>query len=261
MSTCYSCGQSVQSTWSVCPFCTSDLHYYSPEPTHPPPSYEPPQSVYQPAPPAPQPAPQPVYQQPIQQASAPQVQYSPLRNTVVTSTQQRGGGGPLIVIGVIFLILIVLSIVLYAWASALASPYTWNGDIDSRALDTKYYDNAGDWERDNSDGTVEFSNTSFIEEYEITSMHADYNWPYAELEYESESDDWSIMVIDVRMEIVGNVWFMQMESVTLDGDYTLTNDGVCLAVVHEDRYYGINSWRGAITETDWPYWCESIDGY
>ena len=257
MGTCHSCGQTVQSTWSVCPFCTSDLQYYTPEPTYAPPAYEPPQPVYQPAPPAPQ----PVYQQPIQQVPAPQIQYSPPRTTVVTSTQRRGGGGPLIVIGVIFLILIVLSIVLYAWASALASPYTWNGDIDSRALDAKYYDYVGDWERDNSDGTVEFSNTSFIEELEITSLHADYNWPYVELEYNSDSDDWSTMVIDARMEIVGNVWFMQVESVTLDGEYSQLTEDECFAAVHEDRYYGINSWRGAVTETDWPYWCDSVEGY
>jgi len=255
MSTCHSCGQPVQSNWSVCPYCTSDLQYYSPEPIHSPPIYEPPQQ------PTYQPAPQPVYQQPVQQIPPPQVQYSPPVTTVVTSTQKRGGS-PLIVIGIIFLILIILSFVLYAWASALASSaYSWSGQVDNRALDAKYYDSIGDWERDNSDGTVEFSNTTFIEEFEITSINVDYNWPYAEVEYESDSADWSKMVIDARMEIVGNVWFMQIESVTLDGEYSQITEDECFATVHEDRYYGINSWRGAVTETDWPYWCDSVQGY
>jgi hypothetical protein len=179
---------------------------------------------------------------------------------VITSTQRKGGG-PLVVIVVIFLILIVLSIVLYAWASALASPYTWSGNVDTRALDAKYYDNMGDWERDNSDGTVELSNQEFIEDEEITSIHADYNWPYAEIEYESNSDEWSSMEIDVRMEIVGNVWFIQIEGVTMDGSYVQYPSDECYASVHEDRYYGINSWRGAVTETEWPYWCDSVEGY
>ena len=82
-----------------------------------------------------------------------------------------------------------------------------------------------------------------------------------ELEYNSDSDDWSTMVIDARMEIVGNVWFMQVESVTLDGEYSQLTEDECFAAVHEDRYYGINSWRGAVTETDWPYWCDSVEGY
>lgn len=251
MSFCHACGQRVEPQWNACPHCSTMLPSSG-------------QEVQQPD--IPHYSPQPSYQThtqtiPQQQYQVPQNQYV---STQFTSSGGGGGGGVnvVVIVAVIAVVGIILAGVLYVWASSLASsPYTWSGEVDSRVTGVKWYDSEGDWELETHDGDLEFSNDQFIEEMELTSVHVEYDWPYATFEYESDSSDWSTMEVEVRNQINGDVWFVLMTSVTLDGDYTSLDDGACFAGIHEDAYYGSSSWRSEVGNTAWPYFCDSVDDY
>jgi hypothetical protein len=248
MSFCHACGRQVEPQWSACPFCSSLLHSSG-------------QEVQQPD--IPHYSPQPSYQTHTQ--TIPQQQYQVPQNQYVSTqfTSSGGGGGVnvIVIVAVIAVVGIILAGVLYVWASSLASsPYTWSGEVDSRVTGVKWYDSDGEWALETHDGDLEWSNEEEMNEIQITSMHAEYDWPYATYEYESDSSDWSTMEIEVRNQINGDVWFVLMTSVTLDGDYTSFDDGECIASIHEDAYYG-SSWRSEVGNTAWPSWCDSVDDY
>lgn len=256
MSFCHACGRQVEPQWSACPFCSSLLPSSG-------------QEVQQPD--IPHYSPQPSYQTHTQ--TIPQQQYQVPQNQYVSTqfTSSGGGGGVnvVVIVAVIAVVGIILVGVLYVWASSLessSSPYTWSGEVDSRVTDVRWYDYEGDWELETHDGDVQMSQgvLQSLEDAEITSGHIEYDWPYATLEYESDSSDWSNMRVEARMQINGDVWFIQFTSVNLDGDYTSVDDGECYASVHQDSFYissGSNSWRSEVGNTAWPSWCDSVDGY
>ena len=248
MSFCHACGQRVEPQWNACPHCSTMLPSSDQEVQQPDIPHYSPQSSYQ-----------------THTQTIPQQQYQVPQNQYVSTqfTSSGGGGGRVIVIiAVIAVVGIILAGVLYVWASSLASsPYTWSGEVDSRVTGVKWYDYEGDWELETHDGDLEWSNEEEMEEYQITSMHAEYDWPYATYEYESDSSDWSTMEIEVRNQINGDVWFVLMTSVTLDGDYTSIDEGECIASIHEDAYYGSSSWRSEVGNTAWPDFCDSVDDY
>lgn len=251
MSFCHACGQRVEPQWNACPHCSTMLPSSG-------------QEVQQPD--IPHYSTQPSYQThtqtiPQQQYQVPQNQYV---STQFTSSGGGGGGRVIAIIAVIAVVGIILAGVLYVWASSLASsPYTWSGEVDSRATGVKWYDSEGEWELDTPDGDVQMSaeTLQLMEDNQITSAHVEYDWPYATIEYESDGSDWSNMKIEARMQINGDVWFTLMTSVTLDGDYTSIDDGECIAAIHEDAYYGSSSWRSEVGNTAWPYFCDSVDDY
>ena len=159
---------------------------------------------------------------------------------------------------------IILAMGLYAWAAALSSSqYSWSGDVDSRVTGVRWYDSEGEWERDLSNGDLEWSsgNQADYEELEVTSLHTSYDWPYASHKFRSDSSDWSTMNVEVHMQIIGDVWFVQITAVNFDGDYTSFDDGECYAIIHEDAYWGSSSWRQQVGSTSWPHFCDSVDDY
>ena len=168
---CHSCGQGVEADWNACPFCSSPLIAPTPEvevesPVYPSPvqnydEYESPVENYDEYESPVQPSTeyghgmsQPEYAahddpriQPYQvpQTPTPQIQVPQYHQTPQTQylTTQRGGGGGgkvVIIIAVVIGVMVLLSILLYAWASALAGKDTWSGSVDTRIPDVKWYD-------------------------------------------------------------------------------------------------------------------------
>ncbi|MDP6863925.1 MAG: hypothetical protein QGG96_00740 [Candidatus Poseidoniaceae archaeon] len=288
---CHSCGQGVEADWNACPFCSSPLIAPTPEvevesPVYPSPvqnydEYESPvenydeyESPVQPSteygrgmsqPESPAPIYQPQYQVPqipAQQIQVPQYHQTPQTQYLTTQRGGGGGGKVVIIIAVVIGVMVLLSILLYAWASALAGKDTWSGSVDTRIPDVKWYDYDGYWEMWSSDGQItgsypedEFTDYDSLEAY-CSNGYCTYtveNW-YLEGDYYD-------VTMESRETVVGDVWFTLFTDMYFDGEWMDMDDGECFAVVHDDAYYSTYSWRQEVSQTNWPSYCDSVDEY
>jgi len=278
---CHSCGQGVEADWNACPFCSSPLIAPTPEvevesPVYPSPvqNYDEYESPVQPSteyghgmfqPESPAPIQQPQYQVPqipAQQIQVPQYHQTPQTQFLTTQKGGGSGGKVVIIIAVVIGVMILLSILLYAWASALAGKDTWSGSVDTRIPDVKWYNATGEWEMWSSDGQI---TTSYVDEEldDYDSMEAYCSNGYCTYTYDDFyiDGDYYDITAETRETVVGDVWFTLFTDMYFDGDWYDVDDGVCYAAVHDDAYYSTYSWRQEVSQTNWPSYCDSVDEY
>jgi hypothetical protein len=155
--------------------------------------------------------------------------------------------------------MILLSILLYAWASALVGNATWSGSVDTRIPDVKWYNATGEWEMWSSDGIISSSYES--EDYDSVDVYCSNGYcTYTYDDFYIDGDYYDITA-ETRETVVGDVWFTLLTDMYFDGDWYDVDDGDCYAVVHDDAYYSTYSWRQEISQTSWPSYCDSVDEY
>ena len=244
MNSCHACGQLVESRWQVCPYCTSPLGQHT-------------QQYAQPAYSQPQ-----YHTEHVEQNSVVQEYQVYPQQMIITQNQKSGKSVGLILLILIFAIafIVVISGVLYVWASSLAddSRFTWSGDLNSEYQDVRWYDSAGDWETYSSSNTVDGSNFDELTQ-NFTKIEAQFQYGEFRITYDAESSsEYEDFIVDGKHQVIGDVWFLLMTELTSDGQVTDVDNGECIAQIHEDAYNGPNSWRNEVESTNWPSWCDTV---
>ena len=255
MNSCYACGQLIQSDWRVCPYCSTPAKHAAStnlqqQYIQPMQTYEQQQSGFS------------------SQAHVTQEYQSYPQQLIFTPSSNNVGKsiGVLALVGICGVALtVVLAGVLYVWASSLAdestSNYTWSGDLDSEFQDVKWYDSEGEWEKYTSSQNLE---GPYLVEFSenFSKLEAQFSDSNIRLIYEAKpSSDFDDFTVDMRYGLVGDVWFVQITKVIVDGEVNYVDDGECFAQIHEDSYVNSNSWRNEVGSTNWPYWCDTVADY
>ena len=261
MSHCVRCGQQIEAGWGTCPNCAAPL---AQQPMASEQQHVPAQQQYMP--------PQPIMTAPQQQLV--QYQPAPVISIPLTSSGRSGGGAIAkgLIIGVILVaLLIVVSGVLYVWANNLAAGnYTWSGNIDQRAIDdgpwTWYDSDCGLYSLSTYNDNGGWSETAGCAvDFEIKSAHTVFDWPLDVTAIDGVEDGEEFeMEFHMRNAIVGDVWFTVLEYAYVDSVFwsaaELDMDGMCFASVSVD-WMQSSAWRSAISSTNWPSFCDSVDSY
>ena len=220
---------------------------------------------------------QPMMQQPMMQQPMmrqPVAQHNPPNLPMGTVILNHKKGNTKIIFAITALLMIVIaSTVFYVWKHNIApeysSPYTWDGNIDSGMLGSRWYDSESSYEVYYAGEDIGLSTEilDLVAEMKITSYHHQFNWPYSTSTTESDGSDWSTLQITYLNQINGDVWFSLTTGVTIDGDYTEYDDGECHAFVGNNVFYKDgneptdNNWRSVVGDTNWPSFCDSVIDY
>ena len=166
------------------------------------------------------------------------------------------------------LVTFVLAGILYVWADSLAQGAadegTWEGDAGSSQLIGSWVAYDGSTTTYYSDGT--FTLTPPISAFEVTSWSMQCEWPQCTeqmtMQMIIDQEQYTVTVTWTSYNaVIDNVLFYEITSLQSDGSQGEIIDGQCSALVSTHRIDGGSSWNDVVDSTDWPSFCDTVEGY
>jgi len=217
------------------------------------------------------------------------------QQTYSSPPYSKSSGNSMVWIGAIGAVVVVVGIIIWIVVASAGHSFEWSGDVDPRVTSngpwytwsdedchepayTSYNENG----RAKTKGGCGESDSDIDFTMELHSYTEHFDWPNSEMVLDVTINYDSGQVIDANMEyhlynhiMAGGVWFQVVEYAYLTDKstnereyvsaYEMDLDGECIVSVMDDSEWGDPSefpnWHEAISDVNWPSFCNSVKGY